>query len=96
MENHSVHLPWMWAPESDGAGGKAVESPDTIIITRGENCENEVLRFDLGDLVIGWIEAFEYKGSKKIEDAADIALTEALAKRFRELANELDASVLRQ
>lgn len=96
MEKHSVHLPWMWAPESDGAGGKAVESPDTIIITRGENCENEVLRFDLGDLVIGWIEAFEYKGSKKIEDAADIALTEALAKRFRELANKLDASVVRQ
>lgn len=96
MEKHSVHLPWMWAPESDGAGGIPVEIPDTIIITRGDDCDEEVLRFDVGDLVDRWIEAFECGGSKRIEGAVPIGLTIALAERFREMANKLETSVLRQ
>lgn len=96
MEKYYAHLPWMWAPESDGAGGKPVKIPDTVIITRGDDCEEEVLRFEVGDLIVRWIQGFESGSTKKIDGAVEIGLTIALAERLRELANALEASVLRQ
>lgn len=96
MEKHSVHLPWMWAPEDDGAGGKPVKSPDTIVITRGDDCDEEVLRFDVGDLVDRWIQMFVSSDTKRIQGSVPVGLTVALAERFRELANTLESSLLRQ
>lgn len=96
MEKHSVHLPWMWAPEDDGAGGKPVKNPDTIIITRGDDCDEEILRFSVGDLVDRWVQMFVSSDTKRIEGAVPVGLTVALAERFRELANTLENSLLRQ
>lgn len=96
MEKYSAHLPWMWAPESDGAGGKPVKSPDTVIITRGDDCEEEVLRFEIGDLAERFVQAFQSGTPKKISGSVEVGLTIALVERLRGLANTLESSVLRQ
>jgi hypothetical protein len=85
-------LPYMWSPNSDGRGGKAVEDPGTIAITVDES-RDEIARITLEYLVEDFIGALVNQVDGKVHGAEESKLCTDLSKHLRYLADKLDASV---